>query len=371
MRKINLPIHLNKSLSHSAVHSVSADNIKTIFEVEDAEYDGMTATNLGGISVDEKALFAVKSNSKEEVAVLYYYDNIYDTAYKNKTKKPLKIIFPDGILAHANAMAIDDSCLYIPMWGIIKTKANNKIMRIKRKYIPLVRDGAVVKQCHESGRYSVLLQSGETVEFCRACTVNYVDGQAYDCPITQIASYSYDSKTGITRFIIPGKLTALNQRDFTIATLKNNKITVDSDTDFTLRHSIPNDIITAQDIFYASGYGLYVIYWGYNGVTKKGSRMKNYVLRYNPDTLESRSGSRAVSLMPSGIIEISAPNAAYKSYELESLALIENDKNTGKPLFVFSCNNVGTDKNNRKTDSIDSILYNLKDAGAGNFYSVV
>lgn len=118
------------------IHSVSTSNVSTVFKVhnylEDYGISTDIASNLGGISAGtaNNRLFAVKSSQSQNVAAFYYYDNIYDTAYTKETKKPLQIIFKNGILAHANSMTVDDDYVYISMWKKGSSVNKNTIMRI-------------------------------------------------------------------------------------------------------------------------------------------------------------------------------------------------------------------------------------------------
>lgn len=102
----------------TTTQTVKASHLKTIFEVKDYKYDGYNSTNIGGISVGtaNNRLFVIKSNSKEEISTLYYYNNIYNEAFKTGDKEPKRIVFIDGLLGHANAMAVDDDYLYVTMW---------------------------------------------------------------------------------------------------------------------------------------------------------------------------------------------------------------------------------------------------------------
>lgn len=358
----------------SDIHSVSANNIRTILNVPNYSYHDVTVSNFGGISVglDDNSSYAVKSGD-ERAAVLYYFNNIYDTAYVQGTKTPLRIIFPNSYLAHANSMTVDDDYIYIAMWGDKPSNEDkkNKIMRIKRKYVPLVKDEAVVHKIPCSNdMYEVTLNTGRKVNFCQEFSVTYSDGDIYPFSITQIAACSQDKANCITKFIMNAGMNLSNNRNYTIATLKKDRITVEKDEYFTLTHKLPRDMITSQDIFYNSEYGLYVLFWAYNGASKKGSPIKNYIVRYNINPLKNNTSRKFAQIEPSSIVSVHARASQYKKYEMESLAFVCRDKyknKLAKPRFIFSVNSE-IDRNSN-TDSIEEIIYNSKDSAVVNLYS--
>lgn len=360
------------------IHSVANGNIKTIFKVRNItpvpDDEESTTSGMGGISAGtaNNRLFVVKSSPNNTYATFYYYDNIYDTAYANETKTPLRIVFPKGYLAHANSMTVDDDYVYISMW---KKGGNNynRIMRISRKYISSVKDRAFVDKIDNTSEYQVTLKSGKKVKFCREFTIKYTDGGTYDKSITQIAKYSYDKEKGITKFIITAGKKSDNERYYTIATLKNNAITVEKGEYFALLQNLSSNIITAQDIFYDSQYGLYTLFYGYNPSTKQGNKTKNFIFRYNISSQKTKAKGEVISYRPSKAIAIKGDAEIYKTYELESLAFINRDKNKnklGKPIFIFSSNNAGiTPKSIGNADSIEKITYNSTDQGIIDLYS--
>lgn len=358
----------------SNIHTVSANNIKTILNVPNYSYHDATISNFGGISVgsDDNSLYAVKSGD-ERTAVLYYFANIYDTAYVQGTEGPLRIIFPNSYLAHANSMTVDDDYIYIAMWGDKPSNEDkkNKIMRIKRKYVPLLKDEAVVHKIPCSNdMYEVTLKTGKKVNFCQELNVTYSDGDIYPFSITQIAVCLQDKANGITKFIMNAGMNLSNNRNYTIATLKQDRITVEKDEYFTLTHKFPKDMITSQDIFYDSEYGLYVLFWAYNGTSKKGSPIKNYIVRYNINPFKNNVNSKLAQFEPSSIVSVHARASQYKKYEIESLAFVCRDQyrnKLAKPQIIFSVNSeIGRNSN---IDSVEEIIYNSKDAAVVNLYS--
>ena len=111
-------------------------------------YNG--ATNMGGMCIQttNNHVFVVKSNSGQEDGALYYYNNIFNSQFKNESnlKHPKRIKFFNGLLGHANSMAIDNNYLYVTMWksGMSNYGANrytNHILRISRAAINEVSDG--------------------------------------------------------------------------------------------------------------------------------------------------------------------------------------------------------------------------------------
>ena len=100
---------------NSQFASYDDTDILPVLTVSNNQYNNINSTNIGGISVGtaNNRLFVVKSNNQEPIATLYYYKDLNDS---NVKKNPKKIIFTNGLLGHANSMAIDDEYIYVARW---------------------------------------------------------------------------------------------------------------------------------------------------------------------------------------------------------------------------------------------------------------
>lgn len=132
-------------------------------------------------------------------------------------------------------------------------------------------------------------------------------------------------------------------------------------------------------MFYDSKYGLYVLYWGYKAATStteaKGSKLNNYIVRYNISSLKNKAKGEVIIYQPSKIVAIKASSKKYKKYELESLTFINRDSSKNKldkPTFIFSSNNEGAESDTTgsgKVDSIEKITYKSTDQGIVDLYA--
>lgn len=335
-------------------------NINTLFNVRNYTYShngtDVISTNLGGISAGaaNNRLFCVKSNSDEEVGTLYYYNNIYDTGFKNGTKSPKRIVFIDGLLGHANAMAVDDNYIYVTMWSSNGNK--HSIIRISRVAISRLSDGAVVSKSNKT----VLDSNSNTINIYKVFTAKNTDGTDYDKSIGSITRYSYNKAAGITKFIV-GYYNGKQKLGFTIATLTENSFTVSKSKDDLFyvnnpKYSDYTSKITLQDIFYDSQYGLFISMWIAEG---PALGTQNFVLRADIRGVATQGKTSNLVLDPIDVIDInktSDQNGALKQFEIESIAFIKRDanKNSIPFRFVFSCNKVPYNSSSR--DSIEELV---------------
>lgn len=372
------------NLSASAAwHTITSNYITTIFKVHNAPLTGYQApSDIGGISAGtaNNRLFVVKSNSNENLATLYYYNNIYNTQFATEQKLPKRIFFPSGILGHANSMTVDDNNIYIAAWK--KTVNDNQrfeIVRISRSAITSASDQEVVSVVSEPTTGDPNKRAGYvangTVKICETYTVKYNDSTTYDEKIMAIAKYSYNSTTGVTKLIISHGKTSTSRR-YTIATFQNNQFTVVKNSYFELSNPVDMSNATAQDIFYGgSSYGLYLLFWGYNATNQTGNKLTNYVVRYNISSVNGNGSGTSGTISPSKTITIQGDSSKYASYELESLAYINRDANhvmMSKPMFIFSSNNVGTSNTSGgNVDSIEKITYTSANAGVVDMYASI
>ena len=366
-------------------NTITSNYITTIFKVHNSNYNNSNANaphNIGGISAGtaNNRLFVVKSNSEETLTTFYYYDNIYNPKYATEEKTPRRIFFPNGILGHANSMTVDDDYVYVACWQNSSNQTQMSVIaRIARAYISSIPDKSVVTVVSANStsdpnkKYGYVTINGTSTKICETYTVKNNDNTAYNRSISQIARYTYNSTTGVTKFIITyGSLNT--SRFYTIATLQNNEITVVKNANFevTFNEFNPN-YITAQDIFYDSSYGLFLLFWGHNATHNLGSKLSNYVVRYNISSLDSNGNSTTGAIAPSKYVKIQGDSSKYNQYELESLAFIKKDKDKNllsKPMFVFSSNNVGTSSTSGgNVDSIEKITYTTANNGVVDLYA--
>lgn len=343
------------------ITKVSASHIKTVFNVNNYKYGNYPAeTNIGGISVGaaNNRLFVVKSNSDQQISVLYYYRNIYDSDYSTGSKSPKTLIFTDGLLGHANSMAVDDNYIYVTMWqsGTDDELEKNSVIQISRTAISSVANGTVI-----NSRQTIYpTTTGGTIEVYRKYEPVYSDGTPYNRAITAITRYKYDKTNGITKFIIPYAYSAdLKTIMYTIATLehggqfkvstsKDDVFKVDNSEIFTKAKNV--NTIHFQDIFYDSAYGLLIPIWA------EGTR--NFVLRVDISGLKTQGKTQYLNLSPTNILEVtksSDANGNLKKFEIESIAFVKRDANLqdiGYRL-IFSCNKA--DMNEKGCDSIEEI----------------
>ena len=338
-----------------SVTTVKESHIKTVFDVNNYPYNTgsgtVTSTNLGGISVGaaNNRLFAVKSNSGEEVATLYYYNNIYDSGFANGTKKPKRIVFTEGLLGHANAMAVDDDYIYVTMWQKNGSEKNS-IIQISRKAISLLADEAVVSKTKKTVKDS----NGDSIAIYKTFTPKYSDGKDYTKSIASITRYSYNKDAGITKFIIGyGYTSDRKTLNFTIATLQDGKFTVSRDY-FVVNNSLGKSSDTMQDIFYDSAYGLLIPIWV--------SGTSNRVLCADIRAIKNNTSGETLTFDPYKILSVTKSkdnNGTLTQFEMESIAFVKRDENKNSIDFrlIFSCNKLKLDNNGKNVgcDAIEEI----------------
>lgn len=332
--------------------SFNNSDISTVFNVNNYTYNGVISTNLGGISAGtaNNRLFCVKSNSQEEVGTLYYYNNIYDVRFKNGTKLPKRIVFIDGLLGHANAMAVDDNYVYVTMYQLNGTEKSS-IIRISRRAITYLNDGDVVSKTRKTVRDT----DGNVIQIYTVFMPKTTSGADYTKSIGSITRYAYNKTAGITKFII-GYPNGKSKLGFTIATLSENGFEVSTSKDDLFYVNNPiyknNPDVIMQDIFYDSQYGLFISMWLPSGT-------QNYVLRADIRGLKTQGKTENLVLNPIQVISINKTadqNGTLNKFEIESMAFIKRDENKNDIAFrfVFSCNKVPDGSTSR--DSIEELV---------------
>lgn len=328
------------------------------------------ASGVGGISVGtaNNRLFTLKANETNQVAVLYFYSNMYSTA------APKKIVFKNNLLGHANAMAIDDDYLYVAGWQRDSAQSGynkSRIMRISRAAVNAMSDGDVIEYAGTAAANINKTINGTTYNVLKELRPVDSNGAAYTAPIDAITRYKYDKTNGIIKFIISYNDTkgyypfdSSQGMAFTIATLQNGKFTVSRDpkdiffvkfkgTNYqftrdgaTVTRTLTN--YTKQDIFYDVTYGLYLTLW--DNVNKGES----VVLRVNlaPYTA-SHTGSLSLAPSKLSVLDFTSSKVSkwqYESLEIESLAFVKktSDKTADCLKVVIGCNTV---KNGAGNDS--------------------
>ena len=332
-------------------------------------------TDTGGISINsaENGLYVVKCSDDEKAAVLLYYDNIYNEDYKirerEKRKFPKCIFFVNddnsvgGILAHANAMAIDDKYIYVTKWGKETNSDKSTIVRISREQISKLKTGRVVTKNDNKNRKTGAL-------IYKELTPVTSDGKPYTTSILQITRYDYDEKNNAVKFIINrgnsgnGNSTT---RKYGLATYyygTNNFVVSDEPKDnFKVKYTFVGNTYNGkknfhiQDICYSKTYGLLIPIW-YENVTEIKNAEPNSDIRktikykcYNrilvvdiSNALGNSSASKP-PVQPRKIVTVIG-NADFNKYELESLSIVNRDSKKiklDKPRIVFSANTSDTD----------------------------
>lgn len=326
------------------------NDVQTVFRVRNNSHDGTSTTNLGGISVGaaNNRLFCVKSSSDEQVGTLYYYNNIYDERFNTGEKEPKKIVFTNGLLGHANAMAVDNKYIYVTMWSGTE---RNKVLRISRRAISYLSSGSVI-----SSDTAQVTKDGDTVRVCTILTPKTSSGGTYNNPIASITKYSYNSTTGITKFIIGYPSNVSSTLCFAIATLNEATGNFTVSTGYNDKFYVKSGSYTGfsgvikQDIFYDASYGLFIALWA--GGTN------NYVLRYDIRDIRT-SGKTSYStfdpLQTMYISKTSENGTTISRFEIESIAFIKRDAslNSTDYKFVFSVNKLPVNSN--MGDSIEEL----------------
>lgn len=353
--------------------SFGNSDIQTIFDVKNNKYGDITSTNLGGICAGtaNNRLFCVKSNSGEKVGTLYYYNDIYNENFKDIEKKaPKRITFIDGLLGHANAMAVDDKYVYVTMFQKEGTEKNS-IIRISREAITHLKDGDVVSK----SRTTVKDSNNNEYVIYTTYEPKKTNGDPYTKSITAITTYKYKVWT-----VKVGELEEEHREDkfiinypngkeklgYTIATLTDDGrflVSTSKDDLFYVNNTVYTDVpddkksdITMQDIFYDPQYGLFIAMW-----MKESTQ--NYVLRVDIRGLKTKNKTENLELKPTDEISINKTkeNLDEKTtrkitqFEIESIAFIKRNKKKESTSyrFVFSCNKLSGKKGNM--DSIEEL----------------
>ena len=324
--------------------------IQTMALTDNYKKDGYTSTNLGGISVDtaNNRVFAVKSNKDEQYATLYYYSNIYDSSYKasSNRKQPKRIVFKNGLLGHANAMAIDDNYIYVTMWQKSGTE-KSKILKISRKAVSELSDGTVVSSTSQ--------KTSNGTQICNSITPITTTGSTYNRSITAISRFSYDKTNNIIKFVVGYAYDSNNsQLTYTIATYQNGKFIVSENPNdmFTVENPYNSNSVM-QDIFYSPSYGLFIPIW-YN-VYSSGTRNTNKILVVNIESIKTNTSGSKLNFSPDKVVNVNGSTSSYNEYEVESIAFVnrDNNKNSIDPKIVFSCNTLN--KSDTASDRIEMI----------------
>lgn len=323
---------------------------KTMLLTDNYKKDSITSTNLGGISVGtaNNRVFAVKSNKDEKYATLYYYSNIYDSSYKasSNRKQPKRIVFKNGLLGHANAMAIDDNYVYVTMWQKDGNE-KSKILKISRKAVSELSDGTAVSSTSQ--------KTSNGTQICSSITPLTSSGATYNRSIAAISRFSYDKTNNIIKFVINYNYSSdRSQLTYTIATYQNGKFVVsESPNDmFTVTNPYNADCVM-QDIFYSPTYGLFIPMW-YNVYTS-GTRNTNKILIADIETVKTNSSGTKLTFSPDKVVNVNGSTSSYNEYEIESIAFVNRDSNKDsiEPKIVFSCNTLN--KSDSGSDRIEMI----------------
>lgn len=330
---------------------------KKVVEVPNYKFGDYSATNLGGMSAGtaNNRLFVVKSvtNGKNEAdkesnGMLYYYSNIYNPSNVKHIR------FTNGLLGHANSMAVDDNYIYVTMWQKKDGGEKTRILQINRKAISAMPENDIIRSATERR---------EGIKVCTRFYPKNPDGTKYETPISSITKYSYDSVNKKTTFIIG----AGNYDDRRILIYKKavldhntNVITV-LDTTYYIKNTAldTGKGVTQQDIFYDKEYGLFIPEW--HGST--GNRLDNSIMQVDlkrqttPYTIQTGNNAGTVInvITPTYLHTLNSNDSSLTTFELESMAFIKKSSDKKSSAFrVLLTANIA-DKDNKGCDAIVEI----------------
>lgn len=328
---------------------------KKVVEIPNYKFGDYSATNLGGMSAGtaNNRLFVVKSVTKgeneaemESNGVLYYYSDIYNPSNVKRIK------FTNGLLGHANSMAVDDNYIYVTMWQKKDGGEKTRILQINRKAISAMPENDIIRSATERR---------EGIKVCTRFYPKNPDGTKYETPISSITKYSYDSVNKKTTFIIG----AGNYDDRRILIYKKavldhntNVITV-LDTTYYIKNTAldTGKGVTQQDIFYDKEYGLFIPEW--HGST--GNRLDNSIMQVDlkrqttPYTIQTGNNAGTVInvITPTYLHTLNSNDSSLTTFEVESMAFIKksSDKKSSAFRVLLTANIAG----NGNSDAIVEI----------------
>ncbi len=321
-------------------------------------------TSVGGLAVssNNNRLFMLKARSSDDqVTVLRYYNNAYDT-----TGTPVMINFNDGILGHANGMSIDNSFLYVTMWKRVNTNTNSIVGNTYNNSIMVISRSAIAKvanyySSHPNAstievnvadkigpRYYIYLGSSKVFIGRVFVPIRSDNGQPYTYAIASIARYSYDEPAKSLKFIIGCRAEfqeeynnyngiAYKFMTFGYATENDKKMIVSenkNDTFFidtsNVKYNGPNGVSTFtfsnschfQDIFFGKNQGLYIPVW--DSTTPK----KSYIFKVKLSQADATiSNDFKVAKFYSFTVLDRSNDPNCERYEIESMAFLKRNQN--------------------------------------------
>ena len=297
-----------------------------IVTVNPAKYNGLTCSNMGGLSVTStgstKRMYVVKSHKDEQEAVLYFFKNYDELDSLNNSKNEYGKIELKGLVGHANGMAIDDNYIYITCWRKEASThpSRNDIVRISRDRI-----WSMYK--NRSSENLGTLKPGD-----KGCTVYSAkmrssSGQLveFDEEITAITKYKNNAQ-----FIISYKVKEKDENNytrgrfayFTIASISNNQLVVSqSATDcFKVDTGLVNS--TAQDIGYSPSQGLFIP--RLIAAESSGIQVLNKIVWIRLDSLSGSNREYNRNNSRFRYINVSKSENNFELFEVESVSFDNN-----------------------------------------------
>ena len=306
---------------------------------------------MGGISVavtgSNKRLFVIKANDNNDTATLTMYLDYEDMNYgENEDFGYFKL---DGIVGHANGMAIDDDYLYITCWQTNDTNGR-KIARIKRSVL-----WSMYRTASGEKNKGTLTATSEGVTIL---PVEFSDGTEYNNTIKSITYY----KNGQFLIGFQQKQSYFeNNPNFTnIDTNTYKYITYTtayvSDTDtpkFLLNKSdtdifhiaVENKSAVGQDIGYHENCGFFVVRWDYDQNSQ--INVDNEIIWIRLNSLTGANRIYTPDNSKYRIINVSG-GSDYNKFELESVSF-------GSDKTMFASVNCASSNNTYNTDEVIKI----------------
>lgn len=311
--KIESPDVLESSTIGETIPLVGV-SAKRLQNIPSKTYNGISCSNAGGISLGKAngRLFAVKQGQDTE-AVLYYFPSFNGT-----TRKAIHL---HNYVGHANGMALDANYIYITAWKNDSAGTNGSVIkRISRSGISATADGGAIP-------------SNSSYVTSMNVTYSAANGITVGGPITAITKY-----TG-SNFIVRCKVSYPNQSTLNASITENGIIyyphaiarpnsagtgfTVSANDVFLVRNTVGTST-TGQDIYYKSGFGLFVPRWK--------NQTQNTVLRVDIDNGTPYTVlGKFTAYTPRESVAINGSSPLTK-FEIESIAI------TGDNKVLLGCN---------------------------------
>ncbi len=339
--------------------------------------DSQGATNISGLSVGaaNDRVFIAKINNNNQEGVIYYIkdynDSFHTTNFVNYVMK-----FKDGVIAHANGMAINNKHIFITKRG---TNGKAMLVRIPRnKFTSANNNNPNNSNTKIVGINDAINGRDDSTGIYENISVYVQNGNLYGGTINKITKYTYNSTTGLTTFIVGGneigthplmgsylKLYYLtyNPNAETVKTkcvINTNNI-LKIQMPFTGKIWLDNEYVNKYvyaDIYFHPSYGLFLPIWDREPYRKQNEsvsmnrRAFNFIIRANINAIDEL-GFIDRDNMKIGYINgnmnnnknlsgVNNTNIIYSKYEIESISFIQHDTHNGNQnnnfTLIFSVN---------------------------------